>query len=533
MHQMDKLEVLIADDEFRIAKLIEKLIHWEELNMECVGIVDNGETALEQIRQLHPDIVITDIRMPKITGLDLIRMVKEMNMDTHFIVVSGYKEFEYAHLALQYEVDSYLLKPIVEGELNDILQRISQKRHKEKAYIMEQKHLKEAVSESERIIRRDFLKNIIEQKEDTSYEDRRVVLEGELYRGIDIKLDYADHNLVNLKQDQITVERITSIVKKILEGIAREVLICEKEYLHVYCLFNYDAMNTIAVNDGINRILSEIQSYLLEFERYEVTIGIGREKHSFGDIRFSIKEANRAVGNRIKLGTGRLIYADTLMPADYGKESLKSYSEGVFAAFDSYSVERLDQSINAIFRNYMTDASVDYSVCYDLAEELLEMIFYHIEIDQENMQKYQRRIIGLTQHCNTVLALKNCLKKELGEYIQVNLSEIESESVKPIREAKKYVDQHFAEKILLEDIADLVGLNPAYFSVLFKKETDMNFSSYLVMVRMNRAKEMLCNTNETIATIGAEVGYKDSRYFSQTFTKVVGVKPALYRRLHS
>lgn len=110
---------------------------------------------------------------------------------------------------------------------------------------------------------------------------------------------------------------------------------------------------------------------------------------------------------------------------------------------------------------------------------------------------------------------------------------METESAKPVRQAKQYIEEHFGEKIVLEDIAAVVELNPVYFSVLFKKETEMNFSAYLLNVRMEKAKEMLCTTNETIAAIGESVGYRDSRYFSQTFTKTVGVKPALYRKLHS
>ena len=93
--------------------------------------------------------------------------------------------------------------------------------------------------------------------------------------------------------------------------------------------------------------------------------------------------------------------------------------------------------------------------------------------------------------------------------------------------------KHFSQPITLEEVSEAVGFSPSYFSVLFKKETEMNFSAYLLNVRMEKAKEMLCTTNETIAAIGESVGYRDSRYFSQTFTKTVGVKPALYRKLHS
>lgn len=109
----------------------------------------------------------------------------------------------------------------------------------------------------------------------------------------------------------------------------------------------------------------------------------------------------------------------------------------------------------------------------------------------------------------------------------------ETESAKPIRCAKQYMEEHYGEKIVLEDIADIVNLNPVYFSVLFKKETGMNFSAYLAGIRIEKAKEMIRGTNDTIAVIGERVGYRDTRYFSQTFTKIVGIKPALYRKIHA
>ena len=112
--QKRKWRVLIVDDEFRIGMLIKKLIRWEEFPLECADIVDNGEAAFHIIKEREPDIVITDIRMPKINGLDLICMTRELKKDIKFVVISGYKEFEYAHRALQYGVDDYLLKPINE-----------------------------------------------------------------------------------------------------------------------------------------------------------------------------------------------------------------------------------------------------------------------------------------------------------------------------------------------------------------------------------------------------------------------------------
>ena len=310
--QSKKWHVLIVDDEFRIGTLIKKLIHWDELNLDCMAVVDNGGTAFEIIQsESCPNVVITDIRMPKIDGLELIIMTKELQKDMKFIVISGYKEFEYAHQALKYGVEDYLLKPVSEDELNHVLKKISEELSASWQSEQEQRAFKETVSESRHIIKRDFLKNIIETEEPEVVDDR-VEFQGEIYRGIDIKLDYVDYNKKDKKQDKLTISRIEEIVERILKTETEEVLICEKENLHIYCLFNYDFSKSRAIKDSVNDIMMEIKDYLLGFEQYEVTIGIGTERKEFAEIRFSIKEAHRAVGNRIKQGTGRIIYAETI-----------------------------------------------------------------------------------------------------------------------------------------------------------------------------------------------------------------------------
>jgi two-component system response regulator YesN len=136
-------------------------------------------------------------------------------------------------------------------------------------------------------------------------------------------------------------------------------------------------------------------------------------------------------------------------------------------------------------------------------------------------------------HCYTLGSLKGLLKDNFCKHLESCMKRIETENAKPIRQAKQYIEEHYGEKIVLEDIAGIVNLNPVYFSVLFKKETGLNFSAYLVNVRMERAKDLIRSSNETIAAIADEVGYKDARHFSQIFTKTVGIKPALYRKIYS
>lgn len=530
-----KWRVLIVDDEFRIAKLIEKLIRWSELDLELVGSADNGEAAFQIVKMERPDIVITDIRMPKMSGLDLICRSRELNKDTRFVVISGYTDFEYAHRALQYGVDDYLLKPVNEKELNDVMRKICMELDTKETQSREQMELRETVSRSRSIIKREFLRNIIEQEEETTRLRNDLSLEGEVYRGIDIKLDYEDYNKRDKKQDELTVAKVISIVEEILKTDAEEILICEKENLHIYSLFNYDSSKAKSIKNGISQILSDINSYIMGFEQYEVTIGIGSERTEFGEIRFSIEEANRAIGNRIKLGTNRLIYADSisLVELSENRELRDEWKDAVRSSIESYQREGLDQSIDSLCGEYLMQEEVDSSVCYELAEKLVEFFFTHLNFSSDELRSAKRNIKSNCQHCNTISGMRTLLKDSLGQCLDASRAATEAESTKPIRQAQQYINEHYGEKIVLEDIAEIAELNPVYFSVLFKKETGINFSTYLSNVRMEKAKELICSSNKTIAAIAKQVGYKDSRYFSQTFYKTVGVKPALYRKLHS
>ncbi|GKX27674.1 DNA-binding response regulator [Vallitalea longa] len=531
-----KLRVLIVDDEFRIGMLVKKLIKWDEIGLECVDVVDKGQTAYDLILTEHPDIVITDIRMPRVSGLDLIRMTKGQ---AKFIVISGYREFEYAHKALQYGVNDYLLKPINDKELNKVLKKIKEEIIKACIKQKKEEQLKKTITVSEHIIKSNILNNIIEHEDNLSEiemkEDYNLMINAAAYRGIDIKLDYRDYEKIDKRQDRLTVEKVISIVEENLNEKVNEQLICEKDNLNLYCLINYELKDSKDIKNAINFILTKIQEYLLGFEQYEVTIGIGSEGKNFDKIRFSIQESFKAVQNRIKLGTGRLIYVESVCLENQFDvhKYLDKKKELFLMSIESLSKVSLEQSINQIYSEFQFQDNIDFSCCYDITNELINMFFNHITIKNKEGEQLKQWLLNVYQQCYTLSKLKRLLKKYLGEYLEKCLRILEVKLSKPIRQAKQYIDEHYNEKIILDDIADIVDLNPVYFSVLFKKETGLNFSSYLVNVRMEIAKEMIRNSNKTISAVADGVGYKDARYFSQIFTKIVGIKPALYRKLYS
>ena len=155
------LKVLIADDESKVCQLIEKLVDWDALDMEVAAVAENGIDALEKIKEVHPDIVITDIRMPGYDGLDLIRLGKEEAPKAEFVIISGYRHFEYAQMAIRYGVNAYLLKPIKKDELTETLKRLSTRFRAQTEQLSQEEKTRLAVRSDEKNLRQAFLQDLV------------------------------------------------------------------------------------------------------------------------------------------------------------------------------------------------------------------------------------------------------------------------------------------------------------------------------------------------------------------------------------
>lgn len=522
-------KILIVDDEKRVGILVKNLIHWDDLNMECVGLYDNGLEALESIRENEPDIVITDVRMPQISGLELIQMGQKVNRGIFFVVISGYKEFEYAHKALEFGVENYLLKPISEEELNNVLEKINQKievRNEQKEKI------EKSVEESNKIIRRDFLKNIIDQSKERVI--GKVDLKGNRYRGIDIKFDYNNYMDRNKRQDELLVDKVYQVVEDCFKNRVEESLICERDYLHIYCLINYQAENTGTFYQMINECVVRIKESIMGLDQYQVTIGVGAEKDRFEDIRISIRESYQAVCNRLRYGVGRLIYFEDMPEGETIdlERKMREIQDEFVNAIDTYSADKLVYLIRKTMDSIERDI-MDMTEYYTLAESFIDVFFLNTDFETEDKDLKRREIWGKIQHTKDIFQMRKVLTIELKTMMEKLKQSKEMRSVRPIRVAIDYIENHYASKLSLDDIARLVDLNPVYFSTLFKKETGVNFSVYLAKIRMEHAKKILVETNDTISAIGMQVGYEDQKYFSQAFKKIVGIKPVAYRKIHS
>jgi two-component system response regulator YesN len=530
--------VLIADDEVNVCMLIKKLIHWEEMGLEVIDVVHNAVDAFERIERLQPDIVISDIRMPGYDGLVLIQKSMELSKKPEFIIISGYKYFEYAHRALSMGVEHYLLKPIdkleLEKSLNRIIEKIASSQHKDSV----EKLLKEEVYTSRKTMKKHFLTSIM------SYEGQ-VVNEQELkeeyqynfkdgcFQAIFAKVDFPIQGIGELNG-------LLPIVEDVLDGVLRN---SGYEYINstmksgIVSVINFDIVEKKQVEDMYNRFLEQLMYEMNKFHLFSITIGVGEIVSNISSVKMSVTGATNAVKCRIKKGVNRIIYNDQLT---YQKVDLKQILNDNEKLKILNLVEIMDfPALHALIEDktsklqqipFYSPVSV-FDFCETIEEQIVKALI-KIDADEKMIIKVQEEFEVVMDMCLKEESLNRECQKIVSECIEQLIQDKKNKSQLPVRVAKQYIQENYKKQLMLEDVAEATNLSPAYLSTIFKKELGISFVDYLISCRMEKAKELLKTTEDSIAVVAEQVGYADSRYFSKIFFKVVGLKPSVYRKLY-
>ncbi len=527
------LKVIIADDEPRICKLVQVLADWDSLNMEVVGTAENGFEALDLIKTAHPDILITDIRMPGCDGMELIRQAKALCANLEVVIISGYAHFEYAQNAIQYGVGNYLLKPIRREELMDTLRKMKERILKrldaeEAAQIMYQDNQRN-LSRLKGSLLRDLLngERIMlsrEKLKEVYYFDGK----GECYQTFVLKID-CDVRKIDGEAVEILREKAEAALHSGLE-CCEEMLLYFKDYTG-YGILNYTFGKTGAIRKKLRDCLNQLDAKKRIYGMVEFSMAIGDEVNDPQALGGSLKKAKEAVKERLLEGTGRLLEG---VPKGSGR--LKQRELDRYAKRIEHAIEALDAEEAA---EACQDLEQDVMQIPDLCgRELLEVVniagnLFASRVGIDGAEEV--RIEFLSRYCEQCSRSRQ-LFQELEKMQCTLLDQIReiraNESTRPIRLAKQYVLQHYAESITLEEVCEAVGFSVSYFSSLFKKETGEGFAKYLTRIRIDEAKNLLRETNLSVGDIGEKVGYSDRKHFTNTFRKAVGLNPAEYRKLY-
>lgn len=520
---------IIADDEKNICILLKKLVNWDQLGIQLIGEYYNGKDLFSAIIRDQPDIVVTDILMPEMTGLDIVKNCNARGLDTVFLLISGHAEFEYVHMAIQYGVENYLLKPINQQELERNLEQICSRLNEKVMSIQNNIELVEKLQVSMEIISQQFLNSFLFSPDSIELDNIEQINEryqlhfhDGWFRILTIKPDFK----MKYNGDQYK-QVLRQILKFVLPNMKNEffqVLGMQTSY-HVILLINYKEEKEAAIQ--IRKIMDEVQNHFYYY--CEVTFGISSKTTDL--FRVSLKEACHAELCRTVIGCGKIIdysglsYFSQNIPENIYLEKYKNYME-----------VKNRKNLGELFleiEGWCKKPNINPESIYDLLKLMGEILTELIEKEIPDWDKKERDYL-LKLNCATTLEKMVSSMREITYSYLENQQKLELvKEIKHIAIAKEYVLNHLDENITLNDIAEIVYMNPTYFSTLFKKETGQNFSDYLVEQKILKAKELLKDLSLSISEIGSMVGYQNSRYFSKVFLKGVGIKPSEYRRLHT
>ncbi|MBS6398192.1 MAG: response regulator [Clostridiales bacterium] len=526
------LKVIIADDEEQICMLIRALVDWASMDMEIVGIAHNGLEALELVKKHQPDILVTDIRMPGCNGLELIEAVKRIGREIEIVIISGYAEFEYAQSAIKYGVGDYLLKPVNQEELCATLRKLRERIYARRESEVNTLQLIQKSENNMRGAQMLLMESLIQQKEaelslEILKETYDLKVEPGIFQAFWLKVDGQREKLSSAGQS-VVMEKAENLLTSSLKSRCMEILVRQKGTSCIG-IMNYSKKK----QDEILRILRdclnqlEAEKKMLGPSAFSLALGCAAEQPE--DLQKSIYEASVIIKERLIKGTGRVLERMPSPSSIHEQNFLEKYLRQITHAIELMSEEEAEEAIREMRELVRNVRNVRG---YEIAELVHACGSLFIsQIEAKTRGEIEKQFAERCEQCGSVEELVQELSLLQTKYIEARKQKDQDEMARYIRQAKQYIQNHYSEQITQEEVSAAVGLCPAYFSRLFKKEEGEVFSRYLTNVRMEQAKTLLRETNYPVAEICRRVGYNDTKHFNKVFESFTGAKPATYRKV--
>lgn len=538
---MNEIKVFLVEDEMVIRRGIKNSIDWEKEGYIFCGEASDGELAYPMIIKEKPDILIIDIRMPFMDGLELCKLVKKELPNIKILILSGYDEFDYAKEAIRLGVTEYLLKPISSGKLQEALNGVSESIRREK--------------EDKDLVR----KYMEEMRENTEHEKQKFfeqMIAGNLSmadaletgKKYEMNLSAGMYNLLlfrftlgeeNRKSGELLGEAEYAI-EKLTERL---------EYVFEFqrgvegWAFLLMADNEEQMSERVKELSKDLEEIMKNYSTIAYFGGIGQPVARLRELEESFREAERALAARFTMELNRIISVEDIRMA----QNVDTLDDIEITSFGE--IEKTRTMLEKFLNNGAEDEIDEFVDVYinELPEENLKSVLMRQYIIMDAyivMMSFCEKIEGIEGEMQAQSEeLKNSMKtsqtlEEIKNYIRMLLKKIIE--VRDTISGRRYSDiieiakdqirkTYMSDEISLNTIAAEVGMSPSYFSSIFSKEMGKTFVEYLTEIRMDRAKELLMCSSMKTSEIGYEVGYKDPHYFSYIFKKTQNCTPKEFR----
>jgi len=514
------MKALIVDDEKMIRSGIRAVVPWEAIGIGEVFMAVSGKEALPIIKRERPDVIITDIQMAEMTGLELIAEIRTIQSDARIIVLTGYDEFDYARECLRMQVQEFLLKPVDEevliATIKKQIQNVKDAREKEE----QQKHMRRISGTSEQAeLERQMRKLIKREAVERTVAD---ICSTYSYRA-DSRMRVAillpsvySYGIRAGESESLSILTIKNLLIGYLDAERRGITFEDAGGRILLVLFEGEKSDELEICvDTFTKLIQDECSVRLRIVMGSSVEGFAQVHTSYNDAVYLLEkekdEYKTFIENKeIKgqLDMFREVYAEFIskLNANIGN------TEVVLRVFDAFCAATNSYNI--------TDQYVR-RCCFEIASTVY---FSYVVESGDNADSKLNALLA---------ALLSAGRKENYEITRAfleNLLRVEDyEANELIAKVKRYINEHLTEEISVAGIADHFYLSPNYFSRLFKRIINEGCNEYIVRKRIEKAEYLLATTNMKIGRIAQEVGYRDTNYFSLAFKRHIGMSPGQYR----
>jgi two-component system response regulator YesN len=505
---------------------LKKFVPWDKLNLKVIGTANSGFEALSILQNENIDILVTDIKMPIMTGLELFEKAKVFLPNLKVVFISGYDEFEYAKSAIKMNAGGYVLKPIDDNELLQTLKKIIDQLKTEKKQKIMQDNFKKSLP---------YLKNRIIHQLIEGIAD-----ESNLYNFTEeLNLDCKESNLniAVIEIDNIFLDLIRGSDKKIYKKVKRiQKLIIEKiknEDISEYYEIIYHRIVVLLDDNQDNYYkLNDLIQFIKENTDYTITIGIGSILKDITDIQYSYHKALNRLNNKLFYGKNKLIATDSNNSnINNQRRDLSEVLESLYKAIANYNLEAINEILEEIIgfiQNFDNKDLIDNTIINILFNLDQFLNTFNESLDSILGKEFEE--LDVLFKFETINEIENWLKKLILKVADYLKAKKEQGDTKLINEIKKYIYNNLEAGLTLKDVADHFSYSPNYLGHIFKENTGRRFSSYITYKRLDKACELLKETDLFVYEIAYKVGYKNITYFSKIFKEHFNLTPSNYRK---
>lgn len=540
------MRVIVAEDEKWVRATIIKTIPFDELGLTLVCEASNGIEALELCSRHKPDILITDIMMPGLSGLDLIEKLYKTIPEIKIVIISGYSDFEYAKTAIKFGVCEYLLKPVDKLEISRVLSIVKQNILDGKKKVDETNFYKVNYTEMLPIIHENFLSALIQNNQFTSYTIKtQLVKNGIRFNFSNFKLIVftPDTSTFLCNEENISYLRtlISKVINRYLQGITFLKLGSENHFISIINfdpkLYNcHETVNNpsntklLSIDDVILKAVKLCSSIFEKRFKSNLTIGLSSSGSTLTNFPQLYSQALEALSLRFWDPSKNFF----IFNPDFTLNNIKINLAD--DTIDNIAFEIKLSNINPAFKyveNICNDANINSIKKPVIIKEFLwsfvQAIIFKLNMQLSFLQNdsgfSDKHPYEIIRNAKTIDELIKHIKELIEIICTFYLNNNKVNNANVMETAWKIINESFHMDLSLENVARQVFLSPAYFSELFKKETGMSFIDYKTHLRIENAKKLISSTNLNVSEIGSRVGYTDPKYFSKLFKKITGSSP--------